>query len=49
MAWREQPYPAEKARQGVIILRKSWQRWVFIGGLAGCAVLALLLSVRYGW
>jgi len=25
---------AEGARQGEIILRKPWQRWVFIGGSA---------------
>jgi hypothetical protein len=28
------PYPAEKARRGKIILRKPWQRAVFIFGLA---------------
>ena len=33
-------YPAEKARQGEIILRKPWQRIVFIVGLL--APLALL-------
>jgi hypothetical protein len=42
----QEPYPAEKARQGVIILRKPWQRWIFIAGLMGCALLALLLSIR---
>jgi hypothetical protein len=45
---REDPYPAEKARQGVIILRKPWQRWVFIAGLAGAVLLALLISFRFG-
>jgi hypothetical protein len=28
------PYPAEKARGGEIILRRPWQRIVFIVGLA---------------
>jgi hypothetical protein len=36
--------PAEKARGGEIILRKPWQRTLFIAGLAG-AVILLLLSV----
>jgi len=38
-------YPAAKARQGEIILRRPWQRWVFIAGLAGAGVLAVLLAV----
>lgn len=37
-------YPAEKARQGEIILKQPWQRAVFIAGLAGFFVLALLLA-----
>ena len=36
-------YPAEKARQGEIVLRTRWQRMVFIGGLVGCVVLVLIL------
>jgi hypothetical protein len=32
---------AEKARQGEIILRKRWQRVVFIAGLVGIVVLAI--------
>ncbi len=32
----------EEARQGEIILRKPWQRAVFIAGLAGGAILALI-------
>jgi hypothetical protein len=35
------PYPAEKARGGEIILRRPWQRVVFILGLA----LPLLLLI----
>ena len=38
------PYPAEKARGGEIILNTPLRRWVFIVGLAGAVVLALLLS-----
>ena len=29
-----EPYPAEKARQGEIILRRPWQRYMFFGSLA---------------
>ena len=36
-----QNYPAEKARQGVIILRKPWQKIVFFAGL--CAPILWLL------
>jgi hypothetical protein len=36
-------YPAEKARGGEIVLRSRWQRIVFIGGLAGCILLVLIL------
>jgi len=39
------PYPAEKARGGTIILRKPWQRAVFIFGLALPVILLLLLLV----
>jgi hypothetical protein len=35
-------YPGRKARQGEIVLRRPWQRAVFIAGLAGCALLILL-------
>ena len=41
----KQPYPAEKARGGEIILDTQFKRWVFAAGLAGAVVLALLLSV----
>lgn len=35
-------YSADKARGGVIILRKPWQRAVFMTGLFGGIVLMLL-------
>lgn len=38
------PYPAEKARQGEIILRKPWQRATFLAGL----ILPFVL-VFIGW
>jgi hypothetical protein len=38
-------YPADKARGGEIILRRKWQRAVFIAGLAGAVVLVLLLQM----
>lgn len=39
------PYPAEKARQGTIVLRKPWQRAVFFAGLFGGIVLVLALGL----
>jgi hypothetical protein len=36
-------YPAEKARGGEIILRKPWQRTIFVAGLVGCVLLVLIL------
>lgn len=44
----DDPYAAEKVRQGTIILRKRRQRAVFIAGLAGAVLLALLMSFRGG-
>jgi hypothetical protein len=38
------PYPADKARGGDIILRTPLQRLVFIAGLAGAVILALVLT-----
>lgn len=32
-------YPAVKARQGEIVLRRPWQRAVFIAGIAGAALI----------
>jgi hypothetical protein len=39
-------YPAEKARGGEIILRTRAERLIFITGLVGAVLLALLF---YGW
>lgn len=41
-------YSAEKVRQGTIVLRKRWQRVVFIAGLVGSVLLALFVSIRGG-
>jgi hypothetical protein len=38
---RNRRYPAEKARQGVIILRRPWQR----AGLFGAVISAQVLGV----
>lgn len=41
----EQPIriDADDARAGDIVLRKRWERWVFIAGLAGIVVLIAIL------
>jgi hypothetical protein len=36
-------YSAQQVRQGDIVLRKPWQRGVFVAGLLGAIVLAILL------
>ncbi|MGE0225908.1 MAG: hypothetical protein AB7F35_19850 [Acetobacteraceae bacterium] len=37
--------PARKAQQAETILRRRWQRVVFLAGLVGAVVLALVLGV----
>jgi hypothetical protein len=41
----KQPYPAEKARGGEIILRTPLRRAIFIGGLVGIFVLLIVLGL----
>lgn len=41
----KQPYPAEKARGGEIILRTPLRRAIFVGGLVGIFVLLLVLGL----
>jgi hypothetical protein len=41
----EKPYPAEKARGGEIILRTPARRAIFLAGLIGVVVLAVILSM----
>jgi hypothetical protein len=38
-------YPGEKARGGEIILRRPWERYVFIGGLVGMVILAAVSAM----
>lgn len=44
----ETGYPAEKARQGEIVLRTHLQRIIFIAGLIGCILLILALRIWLG-
>jgi hypothetical protein len=41
---RSQPYPAEKARGGEIILRTPVRRMIFTGGLVGAVALLIALA-----
>lgn len=43
-----QAYPAEKARQGEIILKTKWSRAVFFGGLIGGLILAFVVAILLG-
>jgi hypothetical protein len=40
---------ADKARGGDIVLRKSWERGVFIAGLVGAVVLGVILAALSYW
>jgi len=40
-----EPYPAEKARGGRIILKTPLQRGVLIAGLVGAVILVLVLAL----
>jgi hypothetical protein len=42
-------YDADKARGGEIILRRPWQRRVFIGGLVGAVLLVIILRIIGAW
>jgi hypothetical protein len=39
----QEPYPAEKARGGEIILRTPPRRAIFVGGLIGAVLLIIIL------
>jgi hypothetical protein len=41
---KQEPYPAEKARGGEIILNTPARRWIFVSGLVGAVLLVLLLG-----
>ena len=42
---RPKPYPAENARGGEIILRKRWQKIVFLGALIAAVLLGFFFSL----
>jgi hypothetical protein len=42
-------YDADKARGAEIILRRLWQRYIFIGGLVGSVLLVLILRIIGAW
>lgn len=42
---RQREFPGRDARQGEIILRTPVRKAIFIAGLAGCVLLAVLLAV----
>jgi hypothetical protein len=44
----KEPYPEEKARGGEIILNTPGRRAVFIAGLLGAVVLAIVLGLAAG-
>lgn len=46
---RRQVIDSEKARGGEIILRRGWERGVFIAGLVGAVVLGLVLVAWTYW
>lgn len=41
----QEPYPAEKARGGEIILNTPLRRHIFIAGLVGAALLVFVLGL----
>jgi hypothetical protein len=41
-------FTAEEARQGEIVLRKRWQKFVFFGGLAVSVLLVLVFKFAAG-
>ncbi len=41
----QKPYPAEKARGGEIILNTPARRAVFLAGLVGTVVLAIIVTI----
>ena len=45
----QEPYPAEKARQGKIILRTRTQRVIFIAGMAVLVIIVALARLRLRW
>jgi hypothetical protein len=44
MAQNRKRIAADQARGGDVVLRRGWQRGVFIAGLVGAIVLGLILA-----
>lgn len=42
---RREGYPAERARQGRIVLNTPLRRYIFFGGLIGFVVLIAIIAV----
>ncbi|HWD60509.1 MAG TPA: hypothetical protein VG308_19655 [Stellaceae bacterium] len=49
MADHPQIIRSDKARGGDIVLRRGWERAVFIAGLVGAIVLGLVLAAWAYW
>ncbi|HVH79063.1 MAG TPA: hypothetical protein VM782_06720 [Stellaceae bacterium] len=49
MARRQQTYSPERARDGDTVLRRGWERGVFIAGLASAVVLGLVVATWGLW
>ena len=45
MRKRQEPYPADEARGGEIILRTPARRAIFLAGLIGAVLLVAILSL----
>lgn len=44
---RDRPYPAEKARQGYIVLNTPTRRAIFFGGLVAFVVIVVVVSLVF--
>lgn len=49
MAQQRQVIDSRQARGGEIVLRRGWERGVFIAGLAGAIALGVLLVALTYW
>ena len=43
----QKPYPADKARGGEIILNTPARRAIFLAGLIGAVILAVILMIAH--
>ena len=49
MAQKLKKIAADQARGGDIVLRRGWERGVFIAGLVGAIVLGLVIVAWINW